>query len=381
MRRIIVQDEALTTGFDIAPLRSRGYDVQVVNDPSALERADEASSLVLHAATATAQQFDISEASLVQKLNIDRLLHVKKDDTFSFNLRPSGVLADASITASDVTFQTELLSYFLQSVGSVAAGDPATIDLLSLARRIARSPVTVMINGPTGTGKEVIAQYLHRASERREKPFVAVNCAAVPDSMLEAILFGYERGAFTGAYQPNKGIFRAADEGTLLLDEISEMALSLQSKLLRVLQEREVTPIGGTKAIPIDVRVVATSNRQMHEEVRSGKFREDLYYRLNVFPLFTTPLAQRLGDVAAITAAMIVRHAPSRQRMPAVSDRALEQLCQHHWPGNVRELENVVQRALLLADGHLIGPEHILFDDPSNPVNLQQQSRLMSPAA
>lgn len=381
MRRIIVQDDALATGFDVEPLRCRGYDVQVVGDPAALERADQPSSLVLNAATVTTQQFAISETALVQKLNIDRLLHVKRDDAFSFNLRPNGVLADASISASDVTFQTELLSYFLQSVGSVAAGDPATIDLLSLARRIARSPVTVMINGPTGTGKEVIAQYLHRTSERRDKPFVAVNCAAVPDSMLEAILFGYERGAFTGAYQPNKGIFRAADEGTLLLDEISEMALSLQSKLLRVLQEREVTPIGGTKAIPVDVRVVATSNRQMHEEVRSGKFREDLYYRLNVFPLFTAALASRPGDVAAITAAMIVRHAPSRQRMPAVSDAALERLQTHHWPGNVRELENVVQRALLLADGNLIDVEHILFDDPSNPVNLQHQSRLMSPAA
>jgi len=209
VRRIIVQDDALATGFDVEPLRCRGYDVQVVGDPAALERADQPSSLVLNAATVTTQQFAISETALVQKLNIDRLLHVKRDDAFSFNLRPNGVLADASISASDVTFQTELLSYFLQSVGSVAAGDPATIDLLSLARRIARSPVTVMINGPTGTGKEVIAQYLHRASERRDKPFVAVNCAAVPDSMLEAILFGYERGAFTGAYQPNKGIFRS----------------------------------------------------------------------------------------------------------------------------------------------------------------------------
>lgn len=380
MRRIIIQEQALEAGFDPGLLTKRGYHVEIAADPSTLERQDEPSSLVLCAATNTVQQFSLSEAALAQKLHVDRLLHVRRAAEFSFSLKPNGVLADATIAPTDREYQTELLSYFLQSIGSVAAGDPATLDLLALARRIARSPVTVMINGPTGTGKEVVAQYLHRESARAARPFVAVNCAAVPDSMLEAILFGYERGAFTGAYQPNKGIFRAADEGTLLLDEISEMALSLQSKLLRVLQEREVTPIGGTKSIPIDLRVVATSNRNMHQEVLRGTFREDLYYRLNVFPIYTTALCDRPGDIAPITAAMIVRHGLDQRALPWVSDAALERLREHRWPGNVRELENVVQRALLLSDGGMIEPRHILFDTPDSPVGLQQHARALAAA-
>ena len=168
-----------------------------------------------------------------------------------------------------------------------SAGDTKTFELLSLARRVANTDVTVFINGPTGSGKEVLANYLHENSSRKQEPFVAVNWAAIPENMLEAILFGHEKGAFTGASNANKGIFRAADKGTLLLDEISEMPLSLQAKLLRVLQERKVTPVGGQRDIDVDVRVLATSNRDMASEVNQSRFREDLYYRLNVFPLQT----------------------------------------------------------------------------------------------
>jgi len=381
MRRIIVTEDAVDAGFDLKPLSNRGYEVVVTSDLSRLERSDEPASLVLSAEANALSKAELSVGALAQKGNIDRLLKFRRGNRFCFNLKPNGVMADAVIAPEHTEFQTELLSYFLQGVGSVAAGDPKTLELLALSRKVARSPVTVMVNGPTGTGKEVIAQYLHRASGRAEKPFVAVNCAAVPDSMLEAILFGYERGAFTGAYQPNKGIFRSADEGTLLLDEISEMALSLQAKLLRVLQEREVTPIGGSKAIPIDVRVIATSNRNMHQEVRNGTFREDLYYRLNVFPLHTVALRDRQGDIGPITAALMVRHAPSRNDLPTISDEGLEKLRSHDWPGNVRELENVVQRALLLADGGLIDVEHILFDTPESPVVFQTVGRPLSSVA
>ena len=381
MRRIIVTEDAVDAGFDLKPLTSRGYEMVVTNDPTRVERRDEPASLVLNAEGNTLQKLDMSVGALAQKTNIDRLLNFRRGKTFCFNLKPNGVMADATIAPEHTEFQTELLSYFLQGVGSVAAGDAKTLELLALSRKVARSPVTVMVNGPTGTGKEVIAQYLHRSSGRAEKPFVAVNCAAVPDSMLEAILFGYERGAFTGAYQPNKGIFRTADEGTLLLDEISEMALSLQAKLLRVLQEREVTPIGGSKAIPIDVRVIATSNRNMHQEVRNGTFREDLYYRLNVFPLHTVALRDRPGDIAPITAALMVRHAPSRNDLPTISDAGLGKLRSHPWPGNVRELENVVQRALLLAEGAVIDAEHILFDTPESPVVFQTAGQPLSSVA
>ena len=381
MRRIIVTEDAVDAGFDLKPLSNRGYEVVVTSDLSRLERSDEPASLVLNAEASALSKAELSVGALAQKGNIDRLLKFRRGNRFCFNLKPNGVMADAVIAPEHTEFQTELLSYFLQGVGSVAAGDPKTLELLALSRRVARSPVTVMVNGPTGTGKEVIAQYLHRSSGRAEKPFVAVNCAAVPDSMLEAILFGYERGAFTGAYQPNKGIFRTADEGTLLLDEISEMALSLQAKLLRVLQEREVTPIGGSKAIPIDVRVIATSNRNMHQEVRNGTFREDLYYRLNVFPLHTVALRDRRGDIGPITAALMVRHAPSRNDLPTISDEGLEKLRSHDWPGNVRELENVVQRALLLSDGGLIDVEHILFDTPESPVVFQTVGQPLSSVA
>ena len=182
-----------------------------------------------------------------------------------------------------------------------SAGDIKTFELLSLARRVANTDVTVFINGPTGSGKEVLANYLHENSNRKEEPFVAVNCAAIPENMLEAILFGHEKGAFTGASNANKGIFRAADKGTLLLDEISEMPLSLQAKLLRVLQERKVTPVGGQRDIEVDVRVLATSNRDMASEVNQSRFREDLYYRLNVFPLQTKKLSDRKDDILPIS--------------------------------------------------------------------------------
>ena len=227
--------------------------------------------------------------------------------------------------------------------------------------------MTVFIHGPTGTGKEVLAKYVHQQSDRKEKPFIAVNCAAIPDNMLEAMLFGYEKGAFTGASTANKGIFRAADKGTLLLDEISEMPLNLQAKILRVLQERIVTPLGGQRDIPIDVRVIATTNRNMPEEVQNGKFREDLYYRLNVFPLETMLLSNRIGDLLPVTTAIIYKHIKKIDHMPWLSIDAINILEKHLWPGNIRELENVLQRALVLSSNNLITKEDIMIDISSTP--------------
>jgi two-component system response regulator FlrC len=180
--------------------------------------------------------------------------------------------------------------------------------------------------------------------------------------MLEALLFGYERGAFTGAHNPNKGIFRAADGGTLLLDEVSEMAPHLQAKFLRVLQEKEVTPLGGSKPVPVDVRVIATSNRYMMDEVKAGRFREDLYYRLNVFPLATQALAERPGDILPISIFLLAKHSNGFPNIPEVSESAIEKLEGYAWPGNVRELENVLQRAIVLAGGQKIDAEHLMID-------------------
>jgi two-component system response regulator FlrC len=244
------------------------------------------------------------------------------------------------------------------------AADPESLALLALAERVAQADITVLINGPTGTGKEVLARAIHHGSTRASKPFIAINCAALPETMLEALLFGHQKGAFTGAAGASEGFFRAADGGTLLLDEIAEMPLALQAKLLRVLQEREVVPLGASQPLPIDVRIVACANRDLQSEVAAGRFRADLYYRLAVFPLATKPLAERPEDIPALAATMILRHAGGRDVIPWPTPQAVDALIRHDWPGNVRELENVIQRALLFAAGDAIEASHIVFDRP-----------------
>jgi two-component system response regulator FlrC len=243
------------------------------------------------------------------------------------------------------------------------ADDPRSRKLLELAARVAQSDVTVLLNGESGTGKEVLARFIHARSKRASGPFVAVNCAAIPEQMLEALLFGHEKGAFTGAQARSVGKFVQANGGTLLLDEVTEMELGLQAKLLRVLQEREVEPLGASRPVPLDVRVLATSNRDLEQVVRDGAFREDLFYRLSVFPLRIAALRERPGDIAALAARFI---AARSARPLAASPAALALLKAHAWPGNVRELENVIQRALLLADGEpCIEPEHLVLGSAS----------------
>jgi len=257
------------------------------------------------------------------------------------------------------------------------AADPESLSVLALAERLAASEIPVLINGPTGTGKEVLSRFIHDRSPRANGPFVAVNCAAMPETMLEALLFGHQKGAFTGATQASEGFFRAADGGTLLLDEIAEMPLALQAKLLRALQEGEVVPIGATQAIRVDVRVLAAANRDLPTEVAEGRFRADLYYRLNVFPLSLRPLQDRPDDIAPLAFAMLLRHTPPQQTVPWISEPAIALLRQHSWPGNVRELENVMRRALLLCgstgsgsfSGGEIALDHIQFDSPARLVS------------
>ena len=249
---------------------------------------------------------------------------------------------------------------------AVIAEDPRTLELLRLAARVAESEATVMISGESGSGKEVIARYIHDHSARANAPFVAINCAAIPENMLEATLFGYEKGAFTGAYKTTPGKFEQAQGGTLLLDEISEMELGLQAKLLRVLQERELERLGGGKVIDLDVRVLATTNRDMRSEVTEGRFREDLYYRLNVFPLQLLPLRERPGDIVPLAEAILSRVTTHTGRTtPALDESAKQQLQNYPWPGNVRELDNMMQRALILADGEIIDGNALHFENIS----------------
>ena len=256
----------------------------------------------------------------------------------------------------------QVLASLVSAKNSIIAGDDKSYHLLKIAERVAKADVTVFINGPTGTGKEVISRFVHEKSSRNLGPFVGINCAAIPENMLEAILFGHEKGAFTGASTANKGIFRAADKGTLLLDEISEMPLPLQAKLLRVLQEKIVTPLGSQQSLPVDVRVIATTNRNMEVEIAENRFREDLFYRLNVFPLTSINLASRPDDIVPILASLVLKHCNSATEMPWISDDAINELCNHSWPGNVRELENVIQRALVLCSNKTIEVNDIITD-------------------
>lgn len=239
----------------------------------------------------------------------------------------------------------------------VVAADPLTRETLLLAARVAKTDATVLLTGESGVGKEVFARYIHDQSPRVKGPFVAINCAAIPDNLLEATLFGHEKGAFTGAQTAQPGKFEQADGGTLLLDEISEMPLALQAKLLRVLQEREVERVGGKKPVPVDIRVLATSNRDMLSEVRAGRFREDLYYRLNVFPIEIPPLRARPGDIVPLARHTLARQAAGQKRAARFAASAEAKLAAYAWPGNVRELENVVQRALILATDEVIEAE------------------------
>ena len=243
-------------------------------------------------------------------------------------------------------------------------GDSSTEKLFKMAEKVAASDASVMVTGPSGSGKEILSRYLHDKSPRCEQAFVAINCAAIPETMLESTLFGYEKGAFTGAVQACPGKFEQAQNGTILLDEITEMPLELQVKLLRVLQEREVERLGSRKTVKLNIRVIATSNRDIKKAVEEGTFREDLYYRLNVFPLQWLALAKRPGDILPLAGHLLMRHAVEQsQAVPKLSDSAQAMLLAYPWPGNVRELDNVMQRALILSDGETIELSSLILED------------------
>ncbi len=260
------------------------------------------------------------------------------------------------------------------TVGQLSENDGPVIasqvsrDLFQMAKRVAMTDSTVLISGESGTGKEVIARYIHTHSTRKAAPFIAINCAAIPETMLEATLFGHEKGAFTGAHQSAPGKFEQANGGTLLLDEVSEMDLSLQAKLLRVLQEREVERVGGRKVIALDVRIIATTNRDLKHCVSEGNFREDLFYRLSVFPVRWPALRERLDDVIPLAEYLLSQHAQKMGRgQVGFSSEAEQCLLTYAWPGNVRELDNIVQRALILQAGDTIYPNDLLFDQSLQP--------------
>ena len=262
----------------------------------------------------------------------------------------------------------------------IVGTDPKMIDIFKTIGQVARTVTTVLVTGETGTGKELMAEALHNASKRKG-PLIKVNCAALPETLLESELFGHEKGSFTGALALHKGRFEAASTGTIFLDEVGEMTLSTQKKLLRVLQEHEFERVGGTVPIKVDVRVVAATNKNLREEVLAGRFREDLYFRLNVVPIHMPPLRDRKGDIPALVMYFLDKHRYGNQPAARISETAVERLRLYDWPGNVRELENVIQRAVVLSRGGPITADQVIFQSELNRYVLDVEQKVRQGAS
>jgi len=363
---VVEDDEALRDALSIT-LEAAGHKVEAVeNGPLALERIGGGREFSMVVSDLRMDPMDglqllaeirgrkpgLPVLLMTAFGDVDKAVAAMRGGACDFMLKP--------FEPKDLLAQIERYATPPVAEGLVAE-DPATRQVLLLAARVARSEATVLLTGESGVGKEVFARYIHEQSSRAEGPFVAINCAAIPDNLLEATLFGHEKGAFTGAQTAQAGKFEQAHGGTLLLDEISEMPLALQAKLLRVLQEREVERVGGRKPIPVDIRVLATSNRNMAEEVKQGHFREDLFYRLNVFPLQIPSLRERIGDLVPLANHFLARQGAREGRRVNISQSAAAMIAAHPWPGNVRELENTMQRALILAPGDTVDAEHLLL--------------------
>ncbi len=304
----------------------------------------------------------ILAAAEIARATVRDILIEMTDGEPSLVQSANGMPAHIRFGFEDMAFGLAMVAELCRPAARPAVGEPESAIYLKLAEKVANSDATVLVLGETGTGKEGVARFIHAVSSRAGKPFVAVNCAALPDTMLEAILFGHAKGAFTGAAGASEGLFRAADGGTLLLDEIAEMPLALQAKLLRAIQEREVLPVGATQSVKVDVRIIAAANRELATEVAEGRFRADLYWRLNVMPLALKPLKARRLDIRAITAALILRHTREGESVAWPTANALDRLMAHEWPGNVRELDNVIQRALLLRIGDRIDADDLAIE-------------------
>tara|TARA_A100001011_G_scaffold12725_1_gene13731 strand:+ start:260 stop:1732 length:1473 start_codon:yes stop_codon:yes gene_type:complete len=335
-----------------------------------IKRLDSAKPVIMATAYATVE-------TAVEAMKHGAFDYIKKPIDFdSFLFLVERALAFKGHTGSMVPLEGEpkpVKGRVTETSKEIVTQNQEMLNLMDVTQNISKSKATVLIQSESGTGKELLAHYIHDHSERAGKPFVAVNCAALPDTLLESELFGYKKGAFTGANQDHRGKFEQAHTGTILLDEISEMALPLQAKLLRVLQEHEIDKVGGKEPIQVDVRVVATTNRGMLEMVESGKFREDLYFRLNVIPLALPALRERMDDLPVLVEHFLDKHSRLNNReRPTVSPETMAILRDYRWRGNVRELENVVERALLLCDGKEIKPHNLLMHSQMGKQSINQ---------
>jgi len=374
---LIVEDDLSFQAVAADALSEHGYQVTCVTDGTAALKALESCQARLVVSDVKMQPMDgqqlletlkarfpsLPVLLMTAHANVEKAVKAIQAGAVDYLSKPLAV--ETLIGRVEQTIAPEASSF-----GELPSNDSSMKDIVALAGRVAKSEATVLIQGESGTGKEVLARFIHKNSSRSKQPFIAINCAAIPENMLEAMLFGYEKGAFTGAHQASPGKFEQAQGGTILLDEISEMNVLLQAKLLRVLQEKEVERLGGRKTISLDVRVLATTNKDLRELVDEAKFREDLLYRINVFPLSIPPLRERRADIAALAKTMIVRHYSGEKSTPVLSTSAVKQLENHLWKGNVRELENVIQRALIMANGGVIADTDLIFEmgRPAAPV-------------
>ena len=381
---LVIEDDDILRELYEAALTSVGYSVLTAADGAAglaiLEQHDVALVLCDEFMSPMSGHEFLQQSRLLARplpvlmisgyANIRQAVEAMRDGAVDYLIKP--VTTQELLAAVETHFPVVIEVEPDQQSGMVAMATSSK-ELVALARRVALTDATVLITGPSGCGKEVMARFIHQQSERLNGPFVAINCAAIPSSMLEATLFGYEKGAFTNALQATPGKFEQAQGGTLLLDEISEMSLDLQAKLLRVLQEREVERLGGRGVVKLDLRIIATSNRDLPATVRDGHFREDLYFRLSVFPLRLQSLAERPADIIPLAEAMLVKYGEPVSRL---TPEAANRLLGHSWPGNVRELENLIQRSLILADDQPIRGYHLQFD-PS----VDEQVEYVDPSA
>ncbi len=396
MSRILIADDERSIRFVLREaLEAAGHEVQEVMDGAeareilARETFDFAFFDIVMPGASGLELLDEVQSSgpdapvvviMTAKNTFESAVEAMKRGAFDYLTKPFDLAQVEALVAKAIRLRAlrDEVSVLRRQVGDafrsgerLVGTSASMVDMFKTIGRVAASDASVLIRGESGTGKELVASAIHYHSRRRDYPFVAVNMSAIPSELIEAELFGHERGAFTGAVEARAGRFREAEGGTLLLDEIGDLPLSLQSKLLRVLQEREVTPLGGKKSVRIDVRILAATHQDLESAIAEKRFRDDLYFRLNVVPIEIAPLRERPEDIEPLTQHFVKRFAKElgvAERWPTAE--TMERLRKHGWPGNVRELENVIKRALVLASGEVIAPEEIdnAFDRarPSN---------------
>ena len=379
MNVLLVETDSDDAGKLSSYLRDQGhlcYLTDSAKSAKSLLKNESPGLVLLHLNGNAAQTLDILESArnmeppvpvivLTRKPKLDDAVQSVKNGAYDFWTKPFAPerLAKEIELIQGAKQRTATLPTLQAQDDPIISRDPVLCSIKALARKIAPSNATVLIQGESGTGKELFARYIHNQSGREDKPFVALNCAALPETLLESELFGYEKGAFTGAIRNREGKFELAHTGTLLLDEVTEIPLHLQAKLLRVLQENEVDRLGGKYPVPVDVRVIATTNVRIEDLVKEAKFRKDLYYRLNVIPFRIPALSERPGDIVGLAEFFLAKYsAQNGSKINSFAPEALRKLADYSWPGNVRELQNVVQRAVLISDSPVVSPDYIILD-------------------